>query len=221
MANRKQQKGPCYKCGKEMAKGYMGRHLLAEHYDENGEQKCYLLKIEDEYSNYWLFVDVPVSSSLSTLDSFLRSVWLECCGHMSAFYVGMYEKVGMNKKIGMISEGSVLRYDYDFGSTTELKISFVGTITRKKQKSAVRLLIRNEAPDYTCSVCGKKAESICTECIYETENPFFCEECEKSHCDETEHYTLPVVNSPRMGVCGYAGEYDTYTFNPDDYKNSK
>ena len=133
MANRKQQKGPCYKCGKEMAKGYMGRHLLAEHYDENGEQKCYLLKIEDEYSNYWLFVDVPVSSSLSTLDSFLRSVWLECCGHMSAFYVGMYEKVGMNKKIGMISEGSVLRYDYDFGSTTELKISFVGTITRKKQ----------------------------------------------------------------------------------------
>ena len=85
MANRKQQKGPCYLCGREMAKGYMGRHLLAEHYTEGGDQQCCLLKIEDEDSNYWLFVDIPVSSSLSTLDSFLRAVWLECCGHLSAF----------------------------------------------------------------------------------------------------------------------------------------
>ncbi len=215
-------KGNCYICGKTLTKTGAKRHLLSHEYIGENSEACRLIKIEYVYdSDYWLYIDMPFTASLRSLDKFLRDIWLECCGHMSAFYVGMYEKVGMNKKIGMISEGSVLRYDYDFGSTTELKISFVGTITRKKQKSAVRLLIRNEAPDYTCSVCGKKAESICTECIYETENPFFCEECEKSHCDETEHYTLPVVNSPRMGVCGYAGEYDNYTFNPDDYKNSK
>lgn len=31
MAGRKQQKGPCYLCGQEMGKGYMGRHLLSKH----------------------------------------------------------------------------------------------------------------------------------------------------------------------------------------------
>ncbi len=25
---------------------------------------------------------------------------------------------------------------------------------------------------------------------------------------------LPIVNSPRMGVCGYCGEDDVYTFDP-------
>lgn len=215
-------KGNCYICGKTLAKTGAKRHLLSHEYIGEKNEACRLIKIEDMYDkDYWLYVDIPFTSTLRSLDSFLRDIWLECCGHLSAFYVGRYEKVGMNKKIAMIPDGSVLTYEYDFGSTTELKVSFVGTITRKKQKQAVRLLVRNEAPQYTCNVCKKTAETICVECIYDVENPFFCEECAESHCDETEHYMLPIVNSPRMGVCGYDGAYDTYTFNPDDFKNQK
>ena len=33
---------------------------------------------------YWLHVEGRETASLQQLDSLLRRVWLECCGHMSA-----------------------------------------------------------------------------------------------------------------------------------------
>ncbi|MBQ3265829.1 MAG: hypothetical protein IJH07_08660 [Ruminococcus sp.] len=209
-------KGNCYVCGKELTKAGAKRHLLTHEYSGEKSQNCRIVKVEFPYDkDYWLYLDIPFTSTLRSLDSFLREIWLECCGHMSAFYVGVYEEVGMSRKIATISDGSVLRYAYDFGSTTELIISFVGTITRKYQKNAVRLLVRNEAPLYHCAVCGKPAKELCCECIYEIDNPFYCESCANVHYNETEHHMLPVVNSPRMGVCGYEGEMDVYEFDPE------
>lgn len=212
-------KGNCYICGKTLTKTGAKRHLLTHEYSGAKPQKCRLIKVEDSYDkNYWLYVDIPYTSTLGTLDSFLRNIWLECCGHMSAFYVGRYEEIGMSKKISTIPDGSVLGYEYDFGSTTELKISFVGTITRKWQKTAVRLLVRNEAPEYVCKECGKPADYICVECTYESDDPFFCEACAEKHFKEDHEFGLPVVNSPRMGVCGYEGELDVYGFDPSKIK---
>ena len=110
-------------------------------------------------SGYSFYID-PRS-----LDGFLREIRLECCGHMSAFFAGDYEEIAMSIKISTISDRSILRYEYDFGSTTELKISFVWTITREYQKNAVRLLVRNKAQTYTCSVCGKPATQLCCNCF--------------------------------------------------------
>ncbi len=209
MGTKKQQKGPCYFCGREMAKGYMGRHLLAEHIKADDDQACWLLKIEDEYRNYWLFIDIPVNSSLSTLDNFLRNVWLECCGHLSAFMpVRSYgDDYGMNRKLGSFLQGEVMEYEYDFGSTTTLYITFVQRTTRKKQKAAVRVLSRNNPYVFTCERCGKPATQIDTE---EWPAVFYCDQCAGEI--EEEGYFLPVVNSPRMGVCAYCGEYDTYAY---------
>jgi hypothetical protein len=42
--------------------------------------------------------------------------------------------------------------------------------------------------------------------MYEQENPFYCgahAESEEHECGEEA--LLPVVNSPRMGMCGYTG----------------
>ena len=99
-------------------------------------------------------------------------------------------------------------HQYDFGDTTETLISIIGSTTRKPQKASVRLLARNNAPVFPCAVCGKEADYICCECMWESDNPFFCEECVANHEHE---YMLPVTNSPRMGVCAYAGELDTFT----------
>ena len=212
-------KGNCYICGKTLTETGAKRHLLTHEYSGVKPQKCRLIKVEDLYDkNYWLYVDIPYTSTLETLDSFLRNIWLECCGHLSAFYVGSYEEIGMSKKISTIPDGSVLGYEYDFGSTTELKISFVGIITRKWQKTAVRLLVRNEAPEYVCKECGKPADYICVECTYESDDPFFCESCAEKHFKEDHEFGLPVVNSPRMGVCGYEGELDVYGFDPSKIK---
>lgn len=212
-------KGNCYICGKALTKTGAKRHLLTHNYVGNKSQKCRLIKIEYPYNkDYWLYVDIPFTSRLEALDLFLRRIWLECCGHMSAFTVGCYDEVDMDTKISRIVEGSVLRYEYDFGSTTELNVSFVGTTTWKWQKEEVRLLIRNEAPEYTCCQCGKPARFICCECVYETDNPFFCKSCGEKHFEEVHDFNLPVTNSPRMGVCGYDGDLDIYEFDPGKIK---
>ena len=212
-------KSNCYCCGKTVTKGYAKRHCLSHNYTDSDCENCALLKIEDAYdTDYWLYVDIGLKNTLRDLDGFLRNIWLECCGHMSAFYQKHHEKIPFSRKMNSFEEGSVLLYDYDFGSTTTLKITFVGQTTRKKQskKNSVRLLLRNEPFIFKCS-CGKTAEYVCNECDWDDNYPFYCKECVEKHENEVEHYPLPVVNSPRMGVCGYTGERDTYTFNPDDY----
>lgn len=203
-------KGNCYLCGNELGKTAMKNHILKEHSAKDG-QECRLLKIEGAYDkNYWLYVDVPASSALSTLDSFLRKIWLECCGHLSAFS-SRYEDVGMANKIGSFNAGDVLLHEYDFGSTTETLITVIGTVYRKQQRG-VRLLARNVPITFSCCECGSPAELIDTE-DYDSENPFYCLKCAEKN-DELYELALPVTNSPRMGVCGYTGETDTLAFVP-------
>ena len=206
-------KGRCYLCGAELGKTAMKNHILKVHKQEAG-QDCMLLKIEGaQNKNYWLLVDIPLTSTLSTLDRFLRNIWLECCGHLSEFTAGEFDTIGKNRKISSFQPGDKLLHEYDFGDTTETLITMVCRTVRKPQKSAVRLLARNNAPEYPCSVCGKKADYICTECMWDDVNPFFCEDCAEKH--EHEDMLLPVTNSPRMGQCGYTGEFDIYEYPPE------
>lgn len=159
-------KGICYFCGKSISKGGVKRHLATHEYKDEDKQECMMLKIEAPYENdYWLYADITITSTLKTLDTFLRDIWLECCGHMSAFYWSGYEEMSFSTKISSIPSGKVLSYEYDFGSTTNLKITFMGTYFRKKQRTAVQLLARNEAPEYKCASCGKIAQQICIDCM--------------------------------------------------------
>ncbi len=202
--------GNCYLCGKMLGKVAMKNHLLKVHNDTEGDQRYYLLKAEGLYDkDYWLYFDIPVSSNLSAVDQFLRNIWLECCGHMSAFTGPGHQEIGKNKKLYNFSVGTQLVHEYDFGSTTESKITFVAETVRAKQKNAVRLLARNVPPEYSCSQCGRHADYICAECMWEVDNPVYCAACVEEHEHEM---ILPVTNSPRMGVCGYEGEYDRFTF---------
>ena len=207
-----QSKGNCYLCGAELGKVAMKNHILKVHAGDRSLQKCRLLKIEGAYEkNYWLYIDVPVNKTLSAVDIFLRKIWLECCGHMSAFSDPRHEELGKGRQLGGFAPGDKILHEYDFGSTTESLITVVGDTYREPQRNAVRLLARNAPPAFICCKCGKAAAYICVECIYEVDNPFFCEECADHH----EHdYFLPVTNSPRMGVCGYEGSQDKYAFSP-------
>jgi ribosomal protein L37AE/L43A len=202
--------GNCYLCGSTLGKTAMKNHLFKIH-AEGGKQKCSLLKIEGAWDKgYWLYVDVPVDKTLEHVDIFLRKIWLECCGHMSAFSLpGSYGGINMGLEIEAFDIGEQLLHRYDFGTTTETLITFVGNTTRKPQKSPVRLLARNTPPIFKCEKCGEPATYIDTE---SNESVFYCEECG----DELGggEFFLPVVNSPRMGECGYEGEQDTFTFNP-------
>jgi hypothetical protein len=229
---RQTSKGTCAFCNGEFSKAGMTKHLdscqqrAAIHAETRGRQKAqktyaFHLVVEGrELPMYWMHLQVPVSTTLTTLDRFLRNTWLECCGHLSAFDIGGIQysvDAGMHDDWGMgmddksmrvridrvLGPGQSCTYDYDFGSTTELKLKVISEYEMTGKGKDIQVLARNNPPALVCNVCGKPATSICSECIYDDQG-YLCDDCAKNHkCGE--EMLLPMVNSPRAGVCAYTG----------------
>jgi len=214
-------KGKCFICGKTLSKVGMTRHLKT-HLKDDGDTRLFHIVIDGLYRReYWLHIEIKADAKLKDLDKFLRDIWLECCGHLSAFeingvkYYSLSEDENdmnyndMNYRLDrVLSVGMEFYYIYDFGTPTELRLKVVGERMGKAEKM-VRILARNNPPDIRCK-CGEKAKWVCAKCFVENlgENCYFCEKCAKKHKCEKE-MLLPVVNSPRCGVCGYeGGKYD-------------
>lgn len=109
-------------------------------------------------------------------------------------------------------------YVYDWGSSTHLTLSVVETgswdlstldpvsdETIWTGYEGLLLLTRNEQPNRECASCGEPADLICQGCLRRRgPDAVYCEACADDHdCDRPQF--LPVVNSPRSGVCGYRG----------------
>lgn len=165
--------------------------------------------------DYWLHLAVPAKSSLSSVDYFLREIWVECCGHLSAFTIegqryayqplDDLEERGMDVQLSRVLQlGMAFTYECDYGSTTHLRLKVVGFWERGTEGDAIALLARNDAPQVPCQQCGKQpATQICTDCQCRNKG-WLCDECADEHECSSEMF-LPVVNSPRVGVCGYCG----------------
>ena len=220
---RKTSFGICEVCGARQAKGAISGHLrkcLAEEEPLKGSPSELLqLRVQAKGSSlYWLDLEIRGEAKLKALDEFLRRIWLECCGHLSAFRINgvTYEVVverewgaaasrGMNCRIGdVLTMGERFTYDYDFGSTTELTGQIRGLREGCIGRGPVRAVARNEAPMWPCEVCGEPGTLICGACAYGVTG-FCCDQHADQH-DCGEEAMLPVVNSPRMGVCGYTGD---------------
>lgn len=186
------------------------KHLTSCLGFNESKDNAFVIKIEGS-STMWIYVLVPEKRTLLDLDGFLRDLWLECCGHLSEFNIfGIrYEArpdrafggtaKSMNVKIDKaLSVGTVFEHTYDYGSSTDLRLEVVGQISSNAKKET--LLMRNEAPEYPCGTCEAPALSVCS-CCYEVR----CKACaKKKPCCDDDYY-LPMVNSPRAGVCGYTG----------------
>ena len=206
--------GICSLCNSRYTKAGMTRHLrscipksLPNQLEQGNRQKPFFhILVTGHYApDYWLYLKVNCETGLETLDQFLRDIWLECCGHMSAFrHKG--SELGMGRKLKDILEpGMELLHEYDFGTTTVLLVKVLGGYEGPIEKNIpIQILSRNEAPEILCGECGKApAVEICTECQWD-EGGWLCQSCAETHeCDEDMY--LPVVNSPRTGVCGYTG----------------
>jgi hypothetical protein len=110
----------------------------------------------------------------------------------------------MDVAIGQtVHSGDQLTYQYDFGSTTCLKGRVLADLPPVFSDRKIQLLARNEPLELRCSHCDKLATQVCGECLWD-ERGMLCDACGKEHgCGE--EMLLPVVNSPRLGVCGYGG----------------
>jgi hypothetical protein len=164
-----------------------------------------------------MHIEIPENATLKDLDGFLRQIWLECCGHLSSFEIEgktfISEKMDQGDRSMRVALGKVVapgmkfEHIYDFGTSTELSLKVVSAREGLAQDRAVRILARNDPPDIRCQICGKPATAVCSQCIYEGTG-WVCDECAKRH-ECGEDMLLPVVNSPRVGMCGYTGDaYD-------------
>lgn len=217
--------GKCEFCGKQMTTRGMSRHLQEckdrkELITIEGKGKIedyFLLLVKGTYSkDYWLYIDVPKKSTLEKVDLFLRGIWLECCGHLSAFrihgisydvspdYEWDFNTRSMNVKLQDVLEvGDQFAHEYDFGSTTYLTLKVIADYKAKRRRKAVTLLARNNEPIFECDYCKKPATQLCCDCLYDDKG-IMCDECAENH-ECGEEMLLPIVNSPRTGVCGYGG----------------
>jgi hypothetical protein len=221
--------GKCRFCEGTFSKATMGRHLnsckerkaLIER-TEDGQARILHLVVHGSYSpEYWMHLEVTANAKLKALDSFFRDIWLECCGHLSAFTIGEikynslvdtdsffysdHKDKSMNCKIGsVLGTGMKFIYEYDFGTTTELSLKVVSERIGKAVGEPVQIMARNDPPNIACMSCGEVATQVCAQCIYDGEG-WLCDKCSKKHkCGEDMF--LPVVNSPRVGMCGYTGD---------------
>ena len=211
----KAPKGTCRLCKSKYTGPGMTKHLHSclpkSIQSELKEQKLksqpfFHIHVKGYHSpEYWLHLKVYCNARLEDLDQFLRDIWLECCGHMSAFRYGRGE-LGMGRKIiDALTPGMELLYEYDFGTPTQLLVrvlaEYEGPLQKKKP---FEILARNEPPEIPCEECRETlAVEICTDCQWDGLG-WLCESCAEDH-ECGEDMMLPVVNSPRTGVCGYTG----------------
>lgn len=221
--------GRCRYCDRVLSKSGMSRHLQAckqralSMKAEKGSGRLFHLVVEGRDSpEYWMHLEAPGIATLDEIDALLRMTWLECCGHLSAFFIGGVEysidadmlmvddlwfgpePASMGTQLyRVLRPGLQFTYDYDFGSTTRLRLRVLSERKARVQTRPLSILARNEAPDIACSECGALAIEVCTECAW-TGRGWLCLTCSQQHeCDE--FLRLPVVNSPRVGVCAYTG----------------
>ena len=227
MARKPQSRGKCLYCGQEAAKGGMPKHLAtctaraqviqSPETRKQPVETLWHIRIQDAYAtDFWLDLEMRGSATLDKLDQYLRAIWLECCGHLSKFTVGSWSgyDVGKARKADdVFRKETVLDHLYDFGTTSETKIKVVGSRTGSAtSKHPIALMARNNMPEAICQQCENPATYLCIECLYEGSdedgNAFLCDEHAENHPHTEYGEPILLVNSPRLGMCGYTGPAD-------------
>lgn len=225
MARRTRQAGICGYCGGEFSAGGMTRHLSACPHRKSAlveadrgrsrNVSLYHLRAQDEWrQDFWLDLEIAGTATLQSLDHYLRGIWLECCGHLS-----MFSRSGWNSReydpstriADVFKPGAQLTHIYDFGDSSE---TLIRNVSVRKGKSTdpvhtVVLMARNVEPVFECISCGERASSLCFECIIEHEIwGTLCERHSQTHPHGNYGDPVSLVNSPRIGMCGYDGPAD-------------
>ena len=168
--------GKCRLCGQLVGKAQMSTHLKKCRKGGSPDPakgvkttRCFHLVVGATYDPaYWLHLELPAETTFGDLDRVLRDIWLECCGHMSAFrfpqqrvrptsprdFAQMLEKFArggfedelkdeqqmMGERLGKrLHPGVTLDYEYDFGSTTNLSLRVLDDYDCSHPKPKIRL----------------------------------------------------------------------------------
>jgi hypothetical protein len=157
------------------------------------------------------------------------------------------EEGGMQSELGDVLEvGEKFSYVYDFGSSSTLSLRVIdereGVVPLIEEDEdededeeleddededeeleddeddvAIFIMARNEPPALVCHICGKPATRVPSASEYDSlAETALCD----AHAKKTDYPDdlLPIVNSPRTGICGYEGEeeYDDWDEDEDE-----
>jgi hypothetical protein len=216
-----QSRGQCAFCGYTTTKGSMPKHLAAcpqrqaqissADQTKRKPETLYHLRMQDAYAgSFWLELEVRGSATLNDIDSYLRAIWLECCGHLSQFSIGGWrgQEIGKSRRVDAIFQRDIeLTHIYDFGTSSETKIkSIAQRVGVPLSTRPMVLMARNALPEQPCIECGQPAGFLCMECQIEHEQTgMLCPAHAQTHPHEDYGEPLELVNSPRLGMCGYTG----------------
>ena len=219
MPRRKISQGSCQFCNELITKTAATRHLAkcearqaalakAEAQAVAAEPLFYLRAQANGAPEFWLDLEVKGNAPLEALDSYLRAIWLECCGHLSQFGDFGEDELTMTGKISryLPVDASTLHL-YDFGTTSETVIKSISSrVGKPLTKHPITLLFRNEPTVGECIECSAAAKWLCQECLIEDDSPgLLCDACVEGHPHDQYGEPTEIVNSPRMGACGYDG----------------
>lgn len=155
--------GRCYYCNKELTERTIKRHakscsVMKKSIEEKMNQakevrEQFIISMKDKYnpSLYCIYVSIDAKLQLQHLDKFIRNIWVECCGHLSAFHIDeeIYhdnsdEQYEMNFYLkDVLNINKKFEYEYDFGSTTYLTLEVVDIIQVPSEFSQVEVIARN------------------------------------------------------------------------------
>lgn len=115
----------------------------------------------------------------------------------------------MNRKVYQTLKTDMeMTHVYDFGSSTVTSIKVVDARWGKPVTShPIFLMARNDMPKTTCDRCNKKAKWLLEDYDSFDGGEFLCDKHkeEESGDDLYAEELFELVNSPRVGVCGYTG----------------
>lgn len=220
MPKSKQSRGTCAYCGDDYARGGIIRHLAAcdareeaiasaERERDDESETVYHLRTEDAWSSaFWLNLEMRGSATLQELDRYLRAIWLECCGHMSRFGAWGENEVPMEHRADQVfTPDTELTHIYDFGTSSETLVRVMDAREGAPlTEHPLELMARNEMPEIPCMECDRQASWLCVECMYEEDaRGTLCDTHAEDHPHDAYGPPLPIVNSPRTGMCAYEG----------------
>lgn len=153
------------------------------------------------------------------------------------------EEGGMEAELGeVLNVGEKFSYVYDFGSSSTLSLRVVdereGALPLDEDEEVkaekgeeneqfegedeigIVVMARNEPPALVCHICGQPATQVPSSSEYASlAEDAVCD----THARESEYpdELLPLVNSPRTGICGYTGDAEDEDWDEEEWDENE